>query len=176
MGWLWPAPSAEERDACCRVSLTSCRACSLTTAAWNTGLGLMRTCVLPCWPYTILVGMILVAVAWPPELMPLGCVTIILVMGRDVVMIAGLAPWTACKLPAFSRVVTTFLPGSPWMVAPFPVVFCTTMTLGLEVIGMVVILVVVPRPETMLLLMILPPSVARDLGTTVMMLPLVVLT
>lgn len=28
----------------------------------------------------------------------------------------------------------------------------------------------------MLLLMILPPSVARDLGTTVMMLPLVVLT
>lgn len=31
-------------------------------------------------------------------------------------------------------------------------------------------------PDTMLLLMIFPPSVARDLGTTVMMLPLVVLT
>jgi len=31
-------------------------------------------------------------------------------------------------------------------------------------------------PETMLLLMIFPPRVARDLGTTVMMLPLVVLT
>lgn len=40
------------------------------------------------------------------------------------------------------------------MVVPFPVVFCTTITLGLEVIGIVVILVVVPyrmgekrRPE-----------------------------
>jgi hypothetical protein len=31
------------------------------------------------------------------------------------------------------------------MVVPFPVVFCTTITLGLEVIGIVVILVVVPR-------------------------------
>lgn len=30
------------------------------------------------------------------------------------------------------------------MVVPFPVVFCTTITLGLEVIGIVVILVVVP--------------------------------
>lgn len=76
------------------------------------------------------------------------------------------------------------------------------MTFGLEVMGMVVIFVVVPvsrgnamtpsdldkshrhvdgvgvrrSPETMLLLMIFPPRVARDLGTTVMMLPLVVLT
>ncbi len=46
--------------------------------------------------------------------------------------------------PAFSSVVTTFFPGRPWMVVPLPVVFCTTMTLGLEVMGMVVILVVVP--------------------------------
>lgn len=30
------------------------------------------------------------------------------------------------------------------MVVPFPVVFCTTITLGLDVIGIVVILVVVP--------------------------------
>lgn len=30
------------------------------------------------------------------------------------------------------------------MVVPFPVVFCTTMTFGLEVMGMVVIFVVVP--------------------------------
>ena len=43
--------------------------------------------------------------------------------------------------------VTTFLPGSPWMVAPLPVVFCTTMTFGLDVMGMVVILVVVPEEE-----------------------------
>lgn len=50
------------------------------------------TCVLPCWPYTILVGMILVAVDWDPELMPLGWVTIILVMGLEAVMIAGLVP------------------------------------------------------------------------------------
>lgn len=79
------------------------------------------------------------------------------------------------------------------------------MTFGLDVMGMVVIFVVVPvadqmednilftcltyrqtaeelqhalvhSPDTMLLLMIFPPRVARDLGTTVMMLPLVVLT
>lgn len=31
-------------------------------------------------------------------------------------------------------------------------------------------------PETMFVLMIFPPNVARDLGTTVMMLPLVVFT
>lgn len=60
------------------------------------------------------------------------------------------------------------------MVVPFPVVFCTTITLGLEVMGIVVILVVVP--ETILLLIILPPKVANDLGTTVIMLPLVVFT
>lgn len=47
--------------------------------------------------------------------------------------------------PAFNRVVTTFFPGKPWIVVPFPVVFCTTMTLGLEVMGMVVIFVVVPE-------------------------------
>ena len=41
--------------------------------------------------------------------------------------------------------MTTFLPGRPWMVVPLPVVFCTTITFGLEVIGMVVILVVVPE-------------------------------
>lgn len=61
-------------------------------------------------------------------------------------------PTAACRhlvcvtwlTPAFSSVVTTFLPGRPWMVAPFPVVFWTTMTFGLEVMGMVVIFVVVP--------------------------------
>lgn len=48
------------------------------------------------------------------------------------------------RTPVFKSVVTTFFPGSPWMVVPFPVVFWTTMTFGLEVTGMVVIFVVVP--------------------------------
>lgn len=157
--------------------------------------------------------------------MLLGWVTIILVMGLEAVMMAGLVPWTACRpfspwgetksirsprkswatsyqityrrahifynkvllscswtavyahlheefihsvnlskwagttteekkniishesvglTPVFKSVVTTFFPGSPWMVVPFPVVFWTTMTFGLEVTGMVVIFVVVP--------------------------------
>lgn len=67
----------------------------------NTGMfffGLCRlTCVFPCWPYTILVGMILVAADCEPELTPLGWVTIILVMGLEAVMMAGLVPWTACR-------------------------------------------------------------------------------
>lgn len=33
------------------------------------------------------------------------------------------------------------------MVVPFPVVFCTTITLGLDVMGIVVIFVVVPEVE-----------------------------
>lgn len=38
------------------------------------------------------------------------------------------------------------------------------------------IIIFYSSPDTMLLLMIFPPSVASDLGTTVMMLPLVVFT
>lgn len=32
-----------DRVTCCSVSVTSCLVCSLTTAVWKTGLGLMRT-------------------------------------------------------------------------------------------------------------------------------------
>ena len=49
---------------------------------------------MPCWPYTILVGMILVVVeGWDPGPRALGWVTIILVMGLEAVMMAGLALW-----------------------------------------------------------------------------------
>lgn len=41
--------------------------------------------------------MILVAADGDPEVMPLGWVTIILVIGLDAVMMAGLVPWTACR-------------------------------------------------------------------------------
>lgn len=43
--WLWL--SSTERVTCCSVSVTSCRVCSLTTAVWKTGFGLMRTCRKP---------------------------------------------------------------------------------------------------------------------------------
>lgn len=43
------------------------------------------------------------------------------------------------------------------MVVPFPVVFCTTITLGLEVMGIVVILVVVPVGVVTSLVVIIAP-------------------
>lgn len=44
---VWPWLSSAERVTCCSVSVTSCRVCSLTTAVWKTGFGLMRTCRKP---------------------------------------------------------------------------------------------------------------------------------
>lgn len=39
----WPCAPSADRVTCCSVSVTSWRVCSLTTAVWKTGLGLMRT-------------------------------------------------------------------------------------------------------------------------------------
>ena len=59
---------------------------------------LQHTCVFPCCPQTIFVGMILAA-GWTVEPTPLGWVTIILVMGLVAVMMAGFAPaGTVCRV------------------------------------------------------------------------------